>query len=218
MISLVLLSVTSGIAGAPEWSSLSTTSGWKEVATRNSDSGEVTVYRKEIGELTCLQGVVLTDVKPQELVDVLVDVPSATRWSSAHLAVSQLLKSSGGTLEIYQYMDVPNWTLVADRFWVLSANITPFEGGQRYRWERMPAQTAHPKIYEAAMARSSGAIEPPTNWGEWIFTPSGDKTEVRYRGCADVGGALPDGIQRWVATRTLPDSISDLVVEAKKRR
>jgi hypothetical protein len=215
---MILLLTTAALAAEPDWAALSS-SDWKHVAERSSDVGTVHVYRKEIGELTCLRGVAMTDLTPQELNAVVVDVPSATKWSSANLTASKLLSSSGTTIELYQYMDVPNWTLVADRYWVLRGVTSPVgDGGLRYRWERLPAQTAHPSAHADAMGRSSGAIEPPINWGEWSFVPKDGRVEVTYRGCADVGGSLPDSIQRLVATRTLPDTVADLVLEAQRRK
>jgi hypothetical protein len=89
--------------------------------------------------------------------------------------------------------------------------------GQRYRWEKLDAATAYPDVRTRALGISSGAIEPPATWGQWTFVRNAAGTVVNYRACADVGGSLPAGIRKWVATRTLPDTVADLVLEAQRR-
>ena len=215
----MILSVVVGLALAsePQWDSLETSAGWTSVSTRSSDIGPVQVYRKDIDGITCLQGVTTTPVSPQKLLDVVTDIPSSTRWSSATLAASDVVGRPGSRLHFYQYLDVPDWTLVADRYWVLEGRPEPVSGGFRFRWNRLDAASAYPAVVAKAQAISSRVIEPPTNWGEWTFSATDGGTLVAYRACADVGGALPKDVQSWVATRTLPDTVADAVREAGRR-
>jgi hypothetical protein len=208
--------MAAAVAGAPDWSALSSTEGWSAVGTRSSDFGPVVVTHKVIGGIDCLTGVVTVDVPPEKLLAVVEDVPAATKWSSASLRVSEVLGSADGATRFWQQIDVPNWTLVADRYWVLEGRSAPVDSGVRYRWQRVPAST-FPAVVSRAEANEAGSIEPPTNWGEWVFRRATSGTEVHYRACADVGGSLPESVQRWVATRTLPDTVSDLVKEARRR-
>lgn len=215
---LVLVSMVAAFAsGEPRWDQLDASSGWKEMSTRVSDVGPVKVFHKEIDGLPCLQGVLDTTVSPDKLIEVVVDIPGSLRWSSAGLSYSEVVARPSGALHFWQYLDVPNWTMVADRYWVLEGRPESYGGGKRFRWHRLEAETAYPKVAERAHATSSSAIEPPTNWGEWLFLPTAEGTEVSYRACADVGGALPQSIQTWVATRTLPDTVADVVREAQRR-
>lgn len=205
------------LAGEPRWDVLATSSGWDEVATRNSDVGPVRVFHKEIDGLPCLQGVLQTEVAPDQLLAVVMDIPGSLRWSSAGLAYSETIAQPGGAIHFWQYLDVPNWTLVADRYWILEGRPESVEGGKRFRWRRLAAESTYPAVAAKARSHSSSVIEPPTNWGEWVFRPSGSGTEVQYRACADVGGSLPQSVQSWVATRTLPDTVADVVREARRR-
>ena len=67
------------------------------------------------------------------------------------------------------------------------------------------------------MTESGLAIEVPKNWGEWLFTPAGTGTDIKYRVCTEAGGSVPMWLQKLGAQRTLPDTVADLVREAKKR-
>lgn len=204
-------------AAEPSFASLEA-AGWAEVATRDTDVGSVRVEHRRVGEIDCLQGIVSTKTPVAKLHEVVLDVPSSPKWSHVALVISDVLATSGDTVEFVQMLDVPNWTMVADRYWVLRGQtIRGANGTVRFRWNRLDAAKAHPKAVEKALAYSSSAVEPPVNWGEWVFTPGASGTEVRYRACSDVGGRLPQGIQKWVASRTLPDTVADMVREAGRR-
>ena len=106
---------------------------------------------------------------------------------------------------------------MSDRFWVLEGRPEPVTGGLRFRWSRLDAATAYPAVLSKAQQTQSSVVEPPVNWGEWTFVAAEGGTQVAYRACADVGGSLPQNVQQWVATRTLPDTVADVVREAAKR-
>jgi hypothetical protein len=115
-------------------------------------------------------------------------------------------------------MDVPNWTMVADRWWLLRAWTETSEAQTlRYRWRRVDAATAYPEVHARVAEQFPGAIELPVNWGEWLFEDKGEERVASYRVCTEMGGSLPKWIQRLAIRRTLPDNIVELVGEAKKR-
>ncbi|MCB9680970.1 MAG: hypothetical protein H6733_05810 [Alphaproteobacteria bacterium] len=200
-----------------DWKVLADTSSWEKVATRDTDVGQVEVRHRKLGELHCLQGLVTTNVSPQALLDVAQDVKSAKRWTSAPLTESVQLKAGPGWIEYEQYLDIPDWTMVTDRYWVLRGEpVVVDDGGRRFRWTRVSAQAAYPQLYERLSA-SGLALEVPVNWGEWFFTPGTGGTDVRYSVCTDVGGSIPAWLQKMAAQRTLPDTVADLVKEAQRR-
>ena len=87
----------------------------------------------------------------------------------------------------------------------------------RFGWERVDAETAFPASYAKAMARNKGAVQPPTNYGEWRFERGTAGTTVTYRACADIGGQVPGGIVQWLNTSQVPNLVADLVLEAERR-
>lgn len=206
-------------AATPTWSQLLAPDGWEEVARRDvSDVGEIVVEHKRIGDVHCIHGLVQVDVAPDKLLAAAMDVPSAPRWSSVELVFSEVLGKGDGYIDFWQYLDIPNWTLVSDRYWVLRGTPKHLEGGGKsFRWDRLSPAEAYPKLHERVMTYNSHAIEPPTNFGEWAFLPVNGKTEAHYRVCTDSGGSLPLSIQKWAAQRTLPDTVGDLVREGKRR-
>ncbi len=212
----MVLWLSLGLASEPAWSTLDTP-GWAEMAQRDTDMGRVRVDHRKIGEVDCLQGTVVSPISPARLLAVAIDIPAAKRWSHVDLVFSETLRKEENSLDYAQMLDIPNWTLVADRFWVLRGDIIPQPGEAKvFRWHRIDGAAKYPKITERALAYHSGAIEPPINWGEWSFRPGPEGTVVRYRGCSDVGGSLPASVQKWVAQRTLPDTVADLLREAAK--
>lgn len=211
MITLMMLAATTQAAS---WDALESEAGWSDVGTRTSSVGEVHIRRKRIDETTCLEGDLRTALPVEALLAVGRDMGSADRWSSAKLAASEELWREGDRYALFQYFDVPGWTLAADRFWTITVSVDASR--DRFRWERIDAATL-PAVQSKAMALSAGAVEPPVNYGEWQFTRVDGGTHIRYRACADMGGALPDAIQRWVSTSQLPETVSDLVREAERR-
>jgi len=204
-------------AAEPSFEPLSSADEWKKVAERNSDVGRVDVRLKRINDLPCLEGRVVVPESPESLWGVATDIPSATSWSSAGLTASEALGKGADWVDYFQYLDVPGWTLVADRFWVLRGKTLREGEDIRFRWWRESWQEVYPEAAERIATDHPKAIEPPINYGEWQFAPQEEGTLVVYRACADVGGSLPTSIQRFVASRTLPDTVADLVLEARRR-
>ncbi len=203
-------------AGLPTWSDLDASDAWEVVATKKSDVGEVIIRHRRFDDLDCLEGRVTTQGSPDAMLDVATDVEGALRWSSAPLADALDLGRTPGTIDYYQYLDVPDWTLVADRYWILRGTVLAEGDARRFRWGKGPPGMGD-QARTRALARNDGAIEPPKNVGEWVFSPVSGGVDVRYRACADIGGAIPLWLQKAVAKSTLPDTVVDLVVESRKR-
>ncbi len=197
------------MASAPDFDALDHTT-WKDVGSRSTDVGEVTLRASYVDEVGCVQGDVTVDVTPDKLLAVTDDMVSAPSWSSADISHSRELSRDAISFVLFQRLEVPAWTLSSDRYWVLRG--TADSAKQRYRWYRLSGE-AHTDIAEAA----DGAIEPPVNYGEWRFLDSMDGTNLRYRACADFGGPVPTAVQRWVTTQQVPALIEDLVQEAGRR-
>jgi hypothetical protein len=217
MMWILWLSLPVASAAEPAWALLSTHDGWEKVAHRDTDVGSVDVLYRRIGDTHCLQGVVATPLTPPQILAVAEDIDGTMKWSKAGLAASKLLKRTADGIEFYQWLDIPDWTLVTDRYWVLRGKEEALANGvMRFRWTRIDAATAYPDLYRN-LSGNGTAIEVPVNWGEWSLAPSEGATEVSYRVCTDVGGALPEWLQKVVAQRTLPDTVADVLREAKAR-
>jgi hypothetical protein len=186
---------------------------WEDLGTRPSPLGAVSLRRARDQGVTCLEGVTTTRASVPQLLAVGRDMASASRWSSAQLAVSEELSRGPDRYVLYQYFDVPSWTLAADRYWLIQVAIDADQRG--FSWSRVPA-TGTPAAADA-LSRSREPIEPPRNEGSWRFSPVDGGTRVVYRACVDMGGVLPDAVQRWVATQQLPDTLGDFVSEALRR-
>jgi hypothetical protein len=204
--------------GARPWDQLDEPTGWSRLAERDTDVGRIRVALRRLDGADCVQGALRTDVPLARLVEVVDDVPSAVRWNSAGLSASEVVGRGEGWMDVYQYMPIPDWTLVADRWWVLRGwSDAPKTGGARFRWERVDAEEAYPALAERLAVKGDN-LEIAVNWGEWVFVPvQGTTLDVRYRVCTDIGGSLPRWIQRLATQRTLPDTIVDLVREAWRR-
>lgn len=46
--------------------------------------------------------------------------------------------------------------------------------------------------------------------------PDAGGARVTWRSCADFGGVVPASLQSWVALQQLPDTMEDLVNEARR--
>ena len=200
-------------AAEPNWDGLRTESGWKDLGERRSSVGPVNVRTKSVDGVGCVEGRTTVSASTEQLVTLSRDMVSALEWSSADLAESvEIERSTPNEYVLFQYYDAPGWTFTADRYWVIRG--TASERG--YRYVRVPAEQ-FPSAKDKALERSGGAIEPPVNYGEWVFSERSDGTEVLYRSCADVGGRLPDRLVHWLNTTQVPNMVADFVSEAATR-
>lgn len=197
-------------AQEPDWALLDTAT-WEPAGARASAVGEVALRRATIDGVGCVEGRVAADLAPAELLALTDDLVSTPAWSSAPLRVSEELARDEAGFLLLQVADSPGWTLTADRWWLVRGEPDPV--ALRYRWRR-----ADPAPHAEAVARlAAGAVEVPVNWGEWAFTATPAGADVRYRGCTDLGGRVPDAVQRWYGARQVPDLVAELIVEARRR-
>lgn len=218
MTALVLFLATSAGAAEPDFPLLLSDSGWEDVGTRSHDDiGTVDIKLKKIDGAPCLMGTVAAEVEADVLYDVVSDIPSAMAWSTAGLTKSKVLGRSGATVDYLQFLDVPNWTMASDRFWVLRGKDASESGTRAFRWWKFDAEAAYPETFAQIAEENSGALQPDVNWGQWMFTPEGGKTIVKYLVCTDPGGSMPEWLGKAAATRTLPDTVADVVREGRKR-
>jgi hypothetical protein len=204
-----LLSLLATALAGPSLDSLA----WEDLGARQSPLGTIQLRRAKVDGTTCLEGTVTTEASVPQLMAVGRDMVSAKRWSSAQLAVSEELYGTDARYVLYQYFDVPAWTLASDRYWLIAVQTDADAHG--FGWTRVPA--AGTPSEADALARSSRPVEPPLNEGHWRFQEVEGGTRLLYRACVDMGGVLPDAVQRWVATQQLPATLEDFVGEALRR-
>ncbi len=206
-------------AADPTWAEIRAETSWTEHARKNhSEAGEVVVLKATIDGVGCWRADAKVDVDPSYMMEVAMDIEGTTDWATtAHVSDAKVLSRSGTVLEYYQLMDVPGWTLAKDRFWFVRGRVAAESGSTGFTWEKLDEGGAHTDAYTEFLGAHEGAIEPPINSGGWHFTPVADGTEIRYHICTDSGGQIPQSIQAMATSSTLPDTVGDLVREARKR-
>jgi hypothetical protein len=199
---------------------LTAETGWEEVGSKSHKKAdlEVEIRIKYVDGTPCLVGEVDVEVAPSKLLSVATDIEGAMKWSSAPMEDSRTLGRDGSDLHYFQMLDTPGWTLAADRFWVLSGRTHKrSDGSVAFQWNRFAWKTKYPDLVDELERDHDDAIEPPTNFGEWRFTPNAGGSNVRYYVCSDTGGRLSEGVQKLASKETLPDTVADLIIEARKR-
>lgn len=209
--------LATALAGGARFDLLTAEDGWKDLGNRASSYGRIDVRSRDIDGLTCFAGSVVADVGVDALVRVTGHMVRSPEWSSARLPISEELERSGSSFVLFQLYDVPNWTLAADRYWVLRGSVSRGgDGAGTYRYERVdPAR--YPRVAEV-LTEHDGAIEPPTNFGQWTFAPGEGGTRVSYRGCSAFGGSIPSSIQSWLGLQQLPTMMEELIDAARSGR
>ncbi|MCA9493161.1 MAG: hypothetical protein KC621_24690 [Myxococcales bacterium] len=191
---------------------------WADVGTaKHSEVGTVTIRKVTLQGIECFEGSAVTDVAPSKLLAVVADVEGAVRWSTAGVTEAKLLSNSGGVLEYYQYLDVPGWTFAADRFWFLKSTTEDTGDHAALRWSPLTNGGGHTEAYQKVKTEHPDAIEPTANVGSWIFDKKDDGTHVKYQVCTLPGGSIPTSIQNAATKKTLPDTVGDVVREARRR-
>jgi hypothetical protein len=192
---------------------------WSEVTTVvHKDAGDVVISRATVGGIECWRGSATTDVAPGKLLGVVSDIEGAKQWSSAGITEAKLLARSGDRLEYYQYLDVPGWTLSADRFWFLSSTVEQTATRATLKWSPLgEGGGPHATVWQQVKTAHPEAIEPTVNVGSWIFEDGGQGVVVTYSICTVPGGSIPAAIQSAATRRTLPDTVGDVIREARRR-
>lgn len=201
-------------AAEPGFLAFESRAGWNTLLSRPDGEPPMHISRKKVEGVSCFQAVSRTKSSIETLVGIVTNMDDALSWSSVELHSSRILARGPGWWTYVQHLDIPTWTLVRDRFWIVTGRLTrESDGSARLRWTRVDAATVYPEIH-ARLTGELDSVETPLNMGEWVFRPDG---EVRYHVCADSGGMLPDFLQRSATRRTLPDNVDALLTEAARR-
>jgi hypothetical protein len=191
---------------------------WAQISTRDTDAaGTVTVYQATVAGMTCFKGTAVTPAPVDKLLEVACDIGSAKRWSTAGVTRSELLQKTASTLQYWEYLDTPGWTLASDRFWFVKASVGTTGETSFLRWDELADGGDFAAKFQEVRAEYPDAVEPVVNVGAWFFTKTDAGSRVDYEICTDPGGSIPVAIQTAAERRTLPDSLGDLVREARKR-
>jgi len=220
---LVAMGLVVGLPGwalaGPTWSQIRATSSWTEHASKShADAGTVKVLKATVDGVQCWQGTATVDVDPAPMLEVARDIEGTPQWAStADVTEAKILARAGASLDYYQLMDVPAWTMTKDRFWFVRGSTVREGEAIIFTWQKLDSGGAHTAVYEEFVAAHPKAIEPPVNAGGWVFTPADGNTDIQYYICTDAGGEVPQSLQSVATSSTLPDTVGDLVREARKR-
>jgi|GEM_PF-1501525 len=220
LLSLALLSSLSSPARAEDarFASLLSDQGWEQAGKANNALlGEVLLALKDVEGTRCLLGSATVDAKAATMLAVVQDIPGATSWSTAGLTASRVLGKDGVKVDYLQVLDVPDWTMASDRYWVLrGAPATEADGSMAFRWDRFDWRAAYPLVATELDRDLPKAVEPAPNFGAWDFKEQAGGTLLRYYLCTE-SGSLPTWLQKAAATKTLPSTMADVVREAHRR-
>ncbi len=195
--------------------------GW-EVHKLDAKGG-VDVYKKTISGLDVpgFKGEKIMDVSGDMLFDVIVDIPAQAGMSKdIPLKESHVISRTATTIDFWQYLDVPGWTLANDRYWFCHGVIMRDHGGpghHKWIWDKLEGSD-FPSQQAAALAIDDDAVETALNHGSWEIVPLQDgKVKLIYRVVSNPGGKLPKSAQSLATGTTLPDNLLQMEGEAKKR-
>jgi hypothetical protein len=196
--------------------------GWV-VHERSAREG-VVVYKKDIAgfRTPAFRGEKTVAVASDLLFALLVDVGQHVGMSErVPLVLSWVLRTEGDTVDFFQLVDTPVWTMARDRCWFNRAEIKWNVGGEDGRhlleWRNLePSQ--FPETWEKVLALYPGALPIPVNLGSWEVLPLGpNSSRLIYRVVTDPGGRVPANIQEFVTGRTLPDNLLQFEEAALQR-
>jgi hypothetical protein len=200
---------------------LDSDSGWK--LYKEDAKGGVDVYKKDIPGLDVpgFKGTKIMDVSGDKLFEVIIDIAHQAGMSKdIPLKQSHIISRTATTIDFWQYLDVPGWTLANDRFWFCHGVIIKDHGGpghHKWTWDRLDG-SAFPKQRAAALAIDDDAVETGLNHGSWEIIPQGNGTVMLiYRVISNPGGKLPKSAQSLATGTTLPDNLLQMESEAEKR-
>jgi hypothetical protein len=183
----------------------------------HADAGTVKILTVNLGGIDCYRGTAVVDVAPEKLLSVVADIEGAKSWSTAGITEAKLLSKVGNKVEYYQYLDVPGWTMSADRFWFLESTIEAGAEKSSLKWSPLVNGGAHAAYYAEVKAAHPDAVEPTANTGSWTFARQPDGTHLTYQVCTLPGGSIPSMVQNAATRKTLPDTVGDAVRAARKR-
>jgi len=216
LLSLLSFAVHGAVA-SPSWDQLVAVDDWSELGEVEDDlAGSISTSSADLEGVDCFAAEARSELPVSVLLEVVADVEGEVSWSTAGLREAELLLRDGSRIVYYQYLDLPGWTLTADRYWFMEGWTERWEGGGSFHWTRLEGaewEEARAEVTQSAPR----ALEPPVNVGGWVFAEDGSAVTMRYLVCTDIGGSLPRSVQRMATRKTLPDVIVDVVREAGRR-
>ncbi|NCG17557.1 MAG: hypothetical protein GWP91_00890 [Rhodobacterales bacterium] len=214
----MLIALLFTTAQASDFAALYTDSGWDSVGTTSTkDAGDVVIEVKVIDGTSCLRGTLNVNVPAKRLFEVVTDIPASPSFSSEKLIASNLLARNGDSFDYYQHLDVPSWTMAENRFWVLRGTNTSGGDTLAFQWDQFDWRSAYPELAATLKTDHSSSIEPTPNFGAWKFTETAENTRGVYYLCSNPGGNIPEWVQKAAATKTVPNTVADVVREARRR-
>jgi hypothetical protein len=126
--------VCAALAG--DYDALVSEDGWTHLELVHAGAaGDVQLDVKQL-DTPCLRATATVDLPADVLLDVVTDVPGAGAITRETLLASEVLGEHDGAIDYYQHLDVPGWTLSADRYWVVRGQRSLGPNGPQYRWSR----------------------------------------------------------------------------------
>ena len=224
---LVLLAVLAApltalaLTDAQVQAALDADKGW-EVHKLDAKGG-VDVYIKEIPglEVPGFKGEKIMDVNGDLLFAAIIDIAHQAGMSDdIPLKESHIISQTSTTIDFWQYLDVPGWTLANDRFWFCHGVIMKDHGGaghHKWTWDKIEG-SRFPTQLAQARAIDEDSVETALNHGSWEVVPqAGGKVKLIYRVVSNPGGKLPKSAQKLATGTTLPDNLLQMEAEAKRR-
>ena len=209
------LIMSTALAYNPTWKELYAADGWRYSHSAKTSEGEVKVYTKSVDSFPCFQGEIFSDVPPELVIEIAADAEAAIEWSSAELTSAKELERTKAYVDYYQYLDIP--FPLSDRYWFARGYFETDGASQLFRWERLEKGGPHTHFYTEIKEKYPSAEETALNIGAWVVTPVEGKTQIQYLICTHPGGSVPDVFQSVGTEKTLPNNLSDMVKEGKRR-
>jgi hypothetical protein len=207
-----------GVAIAGPTQAQMNSASWSALShTERAELGRVDILTANVAGIDCFRGVATTDVPAHELLAVITDFSTADAWSTTGVTDGRVLNRTASSIAYFQYLDVPSWTLSADRYWFLQGQLSVGPERTELAWDKLPAGSPWLAERDRFAAAHPDAIEPPVNVGSWRFDSVPEGVRITYSVCTTSGGSIPVALQNAASRRTLPDNLADVVREARRR-
>ncbi len=217
VLSVALFAVPLVGHAEPTWPDMKAATWSTAGKASHKEVGDFELKKATVKDLECWGAEAKVGVSMDKILEVVQDVEAAKDWSTAGVTVAEKLGSSGTKVYYYQYLDVPGWTMSSDRFWFLEGDTTRSGDEVIFQWKKLADGGDYGTRYQAVKKENPSAVEPPINVGAWWLSKADGQTRIRYYICTDTGGSIPGFVQSAATKQTLPDTVGDVVREAKKR-
>ncbi|MBJ96240.1 MAG: hypothetical protein CMP23_17400 [Rickettsiales bacterium] len=186
--------------------------GWVKKSRSSRDGVEV--FSKDLPgfKVPAFRGEMVLPVSSDELFALLIDFDRHAGLSErVPLVISEVLRREGNTVEFFQLVDAPGWTLARDRAWfnraLIERDIDGVRGRHRQCWETLSVDS-YPEYWRRIVERYPKVIYLPYSVGSWEVVPlESGETRLIYRVLTVPGGRIPIRLQRVATGTTLPDNL-----------